>query len=61
LPEGDGDFSNRIKAIKIRFVRALPATERRYRTRVARGERGVRQRRFWEHAGSDADYARHSD
>ena len=24
LPEGDDDFSNRIKAIKIRFVRALP-------------------------------------
>ena len=38
LPEGDDDFSNRIKAIKIRFVRAIPATERRSRTRVAHGE-----------------------
>jgi len=24
LPEGDDDFSNRIKAIKIRFVRSIP-------------------------------------
>lgn len=62
LPEGDDDFSNRIKAIKIRFVRAIPATERRSRTRVARGERGIWQRRFWEHAiRSEADYARHMD
>lgn len=42
LPEADDDFSNRIKAIKIRFVRALPATERRSPVRVARGERGER-------------------
>ncbi len=62
LPEGDDDFSNRIKAIKIRFVRALPATERRSRVRVARGERGIWQRRFWEHSiRSDLDYARHTD
>ena len=62
LPEGDDDFSNRIKAIKIRFVRAVPATEQRSRTRVARGERGIWQRRFWEHAiRSEADYARHMD
>ena len=62
LPEGDDDFSNRIKAIKIRFVRAIPATERRSRARVARGERAIWQRRFWEHAiRSDIDYARHMD
>jgi putative transposase len=62
LPEGDDDFSNRIKAIKIRFVRALPPTERRSTVRVARGERGIWQRRFWEHAiRNDADYARHMD
>ncbi|WP_292925050.1 transposase [Nitrosomonas sp.] len=29
LPPGDDDYSNRWKAIKIRFVRALPRTERR--------------------------------
>ena len=62
LPEGDDDFSNRIKAIKIRFVRTLPATERRSPVRAARGERAIWQRRFWEHAiRGDADYARHMD
>jgi len=62
LPKGDDDFSNRIKAIKIRFVRAIPTTERRSPRRVARGERAIWQRRFWEHAiRSDADYARHMD
>jgi putative transposase len=62
LPEGDDDFSNRIKAIKIGFSRAIPATERRSGTRIARGEPAIWQRRFWEHAiRSDSDYARHMD
>ncbi|SMF38696.1 REP-associated tyrosine transposase [Pseudogulbenkiania subflava] len=62
LPPGDDDFANRIKAIKIRFVRALPATERRNTARVRKGERGVWQRRFWEHViRSEADYAAHLD
>ena len=62
LPEGDDDFSNRIKAIKIRFVRAIAPTERRSPTRVSRSERGIWQRRFWEHAiRDDVDYARHMD
>jgi putative transposase len=62
LPEGNDDFSNRIKAIKIRCVRATPATERRSKTRVARSERGIWQRHSWEHAiRSDADYSRHMD
>jgi len=61
-PEGDDDFSIRIKAIKIRFARAIPATERRFGTRVARGEQAIWQRRFWEHAiRDDNDYARHMD
>ncbi len=53
LPEDDSDFSNRIKAIKIRFVRALPPTEHCSPVRAARGERGIWQRRFWEHAIRD--------
>ena len=62
LPEGDDDFSNRIKAIKIRFVRAIPANERRTRVRAGRGERAIWQRRFLGHAiRGDADYARHMD
>ena len=62
LPPGDDDFSNRIKAIKIRFVRAVEPNERRSSVRIARGERGIWQRRFWEHAIRDeGDYARHRD
>lgn len=62
LPPGDDDFSNRWKAIKIRFVQALPRTERRSKVRIEKGERGVWQRRFWEHVIRDeVDYARHVD
>ena len=62
LPSSDDDFSNRIKAIKIRFVRAVAPNERRSSVRAARGERGIWQRRFWEHALRDEeDYARHLD
>lgn len=62
LPPGDTDFSNRWKAIKIRFVQKLPATERRSKVRAAKSERGVWQRRFWEHAiRDDREYASHID
>ena len=62
LPAGDDDYSNRWKAIKIRFVRAVPPTERRSKVRIAKGERGIWQRRFWEHTiRDDLDYARHVD
>jgi putative transposase len=48
LPEGDQDFSGRWKLVKTAFSRAVPAsvdpsTGRR------EGERGIWQRRFWEH------------
>jgi len=62
LPPGDDDFSNRIKAIKIRFVRAVEPDEWRSPVRAAKGERGIWQRRFWEHViRDDDDYARHLD
>ncbi len=62
LPPEDDDFSNRWKAIKIRFVQALPRTERRSKVRTAKGERGIWQRRFWEHViRDDRDYAAHVD
>jgi putative transposase len=62
LPEGDEDFSNRWKSIKIRFSQTLPRTERRSAVRVRKGERGIWQRRFWEHAIRDErDYATHFD
>ena len=62
LPPGDADFSNRIRAIKIRFNRAIPVTERRSETRINNGERGIWQRRFWEHQiRDDLDLQRHVD
>ena len=60
LPSGDSDFSTRWRLIKNRFARVLPKEEQLSSTRIARNERGVWQRRFWEHLIRDeADYARH--
>ncbi|MEI6069636.1 MAG: transposase [Methylococcaceae bacterium] len=62
LPEGDDDNSNRWRVIKQTFSKALPMIERRSAVRVARGERGIWQQRFWEHLiVDDADYAAHVD
>jgi REP-associated tyrosine transposase len=62
LPEGDDDFSKRWKLIKTHFYKGLPITERRSKIRQKRGERGIWQRRFWEHAIRDErDYERHMD
>jgi len=60
LPPGDCDFSTRWRLIKTCFARALLRQERLSAVRMARGERGIWQRRFWEHLIRDeADYARH--
>jgi putative transposase len=60
LPTDDRDFSMRWRLIKTQFARALPRQERRSEVRIARGERGIWQRRFWEHLIRDgADYERH--
>ena len=62
LPPGDADFSTRWRLIKARFSRAVPAGEGVTASRVRRGERGVWQRRFWEHVIRDAgDWQRHVD
>ncbi len=60
LPPGDADFSTRWRLIKTHFARALPKQEQLDTVRQARGERGIWQRRFWEHLIRDErDYARH--
>jgi putative transposase len=60
LPPGDHDFSTRWRLIKNRFARALPKQESLDVVRLSRNERGIWQRRFWEHLIRDeADYARH--
>ena len=62
LPEGDDDFSGRWRAIKKGFSKSIPVGERRSAAKVLRGERGIWQRRFWEHTIRDEqDYAMHMD
>ena len=62
LPQDDVDFGSRWGLIKAAFSRAIPKTERRSDSRLKRGERGVWQRRYWEHLIRDEeDYARHTN
>ena len=59
LPEGETDFSTRWRLIKTRFSRGLPMGARRA-SHERRHERGIWQRRFWEHhIRSEADFAAH--
>jgi putative transposase len=62
LPEGDADFALRWRLIKSTFSRGLFAGERRSPSRAKKGERGIWQRRYWEHTLRDeGDFARHAD
>jgi putative transposase len=62
LPDGDDNFSDRWRAIKKIFSKQLPITEYRSEVRLNRHERGIWQRRFWEHAiRDDIDYQQHID
>jgi putative transposase len=62
LPHGDEDFSLRWREIKSAFSRKIPPSEYRSESRRGRAERGIWQRRFWEHTiRDDRDYATHMD
>ena len=62
LPPEDSDYPMRWNLIKAGFSRCLPRVEQRNLSRVNKGERGVWQRRYWEHMIRDEhDYARHVD
>jgi putative transposase len=62
LPEGETNFSLLWRQIKSKFSRNLPVGERISNSRVAKGERGIWQRRYWEHTIRDEnDFARHVD
>jgi len=62
LRKDDSDFPRRWRDIKTGFSKSLPATEQRSAVMVRRGERGVWQRRYWEHPiRDDRDYAVHMD
>ena len=62
LPNGDADFSSRWSLIKSNFSRALPAAKSRSASKITKREKGIWQRRYWEHAIRDnADLERHVD
>jgi len=62
LPPGDSDFPTRWSLIKAGFSRTIPVGERRSQSRLKRGERGLWQRRYWEHViRDDRDFERHID
>ena len=61
LPPGDQDFSTRWMTIKRIFSAGLPAEETSASKRQRR-EKGIWQRRFWEHLIRDEhDWRRHMD
>ncbi len=62
LPDGDADFASRWSVFKSTFSRGLPPAERPSASKVAKREKGIWQRRYWEHAiRNDADFERHVD
>lgn len=62
MPSGDADYKTRWALIKAGFSRSIPRGEKRSASRVKRGERGIWQRRYWEHLiRDDHDFERHVD
>ena len=60
LPPGDANYPLRWSLIKSGFSRRLPKTERRNPSREEKGERGIWQRRYWEHwVRNERDFERH--
>ena len=60
LPTQDDDFSTRWRLIKSTFSKSLPTHDRTSPSRGSKRERGVWQRRFWEHAIRDEnDFEQH--
>jgi putative transposase len=60
LPEGDANYPLRWSLIKSAFTRGLPDQVPRSMSKIARRERGIWQRRYWEHTiRDDADFERH--
>lgn len=55
LPDGDFDYSKRWRMLKTLFSRGCPAPQVGESTRLRPGEKGIWQRRFWDHAIRDAD------
>ena len=62
LPPDDADYPTRWSLIKAGFSRGLPKTESVRDSRRRKRERGIWQRRYWEHQiRDDADLQAHID
>ena len=62
LPQDDANFPLRWNLIKGGFSRGLPTVVRPTASKLAKREKGIWQRRYWEHAiRDDADLERHVD
>ena len=62
LPPGEADFATRWRLIRLEFSKALPKDEHLSPVRAIRGERGIWQRRYWEHLiHGDKDMQAHMD
>lgn len=55
LPPDDADFSKRWRLIKSTFSRHVPPPAHIPPSHARRGEKGIWQRRFWEHLIRDTD------
>jgi putative transposase len=62
LPDGDADYSMRWSLIKAGFSRRIDRHETVSASRLIKRERGIWQRRYWEHQiRDDIDLERHVD
>jgi putative transposase len=62
LPDDDSDFSSRWNLIKSAFSRGLSAAPSRSARQVGKREKGLWQRRYWEHViRNETDLQRHID
>lgn len=60
LPQNDDDYSSRLRLIKEGFTKRLNLNTTDHLSRITRNEKGVWQRRFWEHQIRDEeDYINH--
>jgi putative transposase len=62
LPPGDANYGLRWSQIKNGFSRGFAVVRARSSSKIAKRDKGIWQRRYWEHAiRSDDDLARHVD
>jgi REP-associated tyrosine transposase len=60
LPDGDADYAARWSLFKSAFSRGLAPAPARSASKIIKREKGIWQRRYWEHAiPGDADFEHH--